>query len=136
MLAVSKAHDQVFLYEPAIGLSVPVVLDLTTTKVRIAVPKVADLNENFFAIEDLSELGQIVPGHGAFLDAGINFSRFYSKRFRTEIGSGATTVASLRKLVNQHYSKVKSRKAGKAKKIAASEADDPLAAMEAAMVLG
>jgi hypothetical protein len=107
MLAISRDNQKVFLFEPLMGLSVPIVLDLDGHKIRVEIPEVEELEENFASVDGLEEIKDIVPSHGRFVDAGADFSRFYSREFQAEIKAQDITVIQLRELIGIHYSKIK-----------------------------
>jgi len=109
MLAASRDSQKVFLFDPRMGMSVPILLDLNDLKIRVAIPEVAELEEDFASMDALEEIKDAVQGHDQLVDAAANFSRFYSKHFRSELDRSDMTITQLRTLIEQHYSQVDKR---------------------------
>ena len=103
MLAVSRSGDRIFLYEPRIGMSVPIVLDVTNREVRVEVPSAAELELDFAAVDVIDEVRQALSSEEKLVDAAVKFSRFYSQHFKSKIDQKNVTVAHLRALIRSHY---------------------------------
>ncbi len=110
MFAVSRTLDKIFVHQPKDGLAVPVMLDIDGRSLRLGVPTMEELENDFAVYYDIDDAIRAAgPSWEPSLSAAQKFSRHYSERFQSQIDEGDITLAALCRLVYEDYRKYTSK---------------------------